>query len=300
MQTIRHLTPGDFDYPARVRALGKVRPSHLSVHGSLKPAFTVAIVGARKARDDAARYAEDLAATLAGMGIVVISGGAHGIDAAAHRGAIDAGGRTWAVAGTGSNHVFPANHDGLYDEIVRSGGAMLWPFRPEAPAHSGSFLARNRVLASLADVLVVVQAGLPSGALSAANCARKLSRPVWVVAGSPWASTGFEGGAAFLAASRADPNVLALTSTKLFLNSLGGSTVALSDAQSLRWVTTLAALTGAEKAMAEAVSREPKHADELAAAAGLSAGAAATALLTLALEDVVVEGPGGFYRRTGP
>jgi predicted Rossmann fold nucleotide-binding protein DprA/Smf involved in DNA uptake len=91
-----------------------------------------------------------------------------------------------------------------------------------------------------------------------------------------------------------------LTSTKVFLESLGQTAMLFPSACAEPASSLPTTLTDDEKALAEAASREPKHGDELAAAAGLSAGAAATALLTLALENVLVEGPGGFYRRTGP
>ena len=134
---------------------------------------------------DAEGFAHELASRLAGLGVVVVSGGALGIDAAAHRGALAARGRTWAVAGTGHGAVFPEKHAALFDEIARGPGAMVWPFAPEY-RHRSAFLSRNKVLVALADAVVVVQAGYPSGALHAADVARSLGRPLWVVPAPPW------------------------------------------------------------------------------------------------------------------
>src|SRR6185369_346651 len=106
--------------------------------------------------EDARAFAHTLAGAIAGAGGVVVSGGAHGIDAAAHRGAMEAGGRTLCVAATGHARLFPADHAPLYEEIVKSGGAMIWPFSPETRAWTPTFRARNRVLVSLADVVVIV------------------------------------------------------------------------------------------------------------------------------------------------
>ena len=217
---------------------------------------------------------------------------------------MEAGGRTWAVAGTGAEHVFPPEHDELYEQIVQSGGAMIWPFLPSQESRQHTFPSRNRVLVALADVVVVVQAGIPSGALNAAACARAMGRPLWVVPGAPWMPQ-FCGGARLLDRAMQKGGselygVRALTSTKVFLGSLRQSAM-FFPSPSTELVRALpTTLTTDEKAIANAASRDPKHADELAAAAGLGAGAAATALLTLALENVLVEGPGGFFRRAGP
>ena len=174
----------------------------------------VAIVGSREATDAAKRYATELAGCLANRGAVVVSGGAFGIDAAAHRGALGASGRTWVVAPTGHLRCFPVQHEGLFQGIARGPGAMIWPFAPRF-VHRPCFQGRNRVLVALADAVVVVQAGLPSGALNSAKHARKLGKPLWVVPLSPWEAPS--SGSLRLLEDGARP----LTSAHLFLSSLG-------------------------------------------------------------------------------
>jgi DNA processing protein len=219
---------------------------------------------------------------------VVVSGGALGIDAAAHRGALRAGGRTWAVAGTGCEHCFPPQHAELFDEISASAGAMIWPFAPASATRPGGFLLRNRVLVALADAVVIAQAGLPSGALRAAECARKAGKPLWVVPASPWAP-GFEGSRKLL-----DEGIRPLTSIDALVPALGRFS---SDGPLGGEPSAPTNLDPTQSAILRVISIAPLHLDEIALRAYLTIQVTAAALLTLALEAVVVEGPPGFFRR---
>jgi DNA processing protein len=298
MTDLVHLTPLDPRYPSRLRGL-EGAPASLTVKGgSTEAPLVVAIVGSRAATLSAARFARHLARDLAKAGAVVVSGGAFGIDVAAHRGAMKAGGRTWAVAPTGHKLCFPAEHDGLFEEIGEGPGAMLWPFAPEY-AHRTSFLARNRVLVALADAVVVVQAGSHSGALHAATWARKLKTPLWVVPVAPWIAD-FDGSRQLLLAG-ARP----LTLPHLLLQSLGLAAQG-NRAQGPSQTGGLATAWPAEPSpplsehefkVLGAISTAPRHADAISTIAGTSPQATTAALLTLALENVVVEGPPGFFRR---
>ena len=175
---------------------------------------------------------------------------------------------------------------------------MIWPFAPTF-VHRPCFHGRNRVLVAMADAVVVVQAGLPSGALNSASYACKLRKPLWVVPISPWDEVS--NGSLQLLDGGARP----LTSAHLFLSSLGleGSgnrpsspgRVDVSVAR-LEGGPTLR-LSGHEFKILAAVSTEPRHADAISTGAGMSPQATTAALLTLALENVVVEGPPGFFRR---
>jgi DNA processing protein len=295
---LAHLTPLDPEYPSRLKGL-KHAPATLTMQGgALEAPLVVAVVGSRKANRAALWYAARLARALASAGAVVASGGAVGIDGAAHRGALEVGGRTWVVAPTGHLHCFPDEHHDLFAQVARGPGAMIWPFPPHAQTRSG-FLTRNRVLVALADAVVVVQAGPRSGALHTARRALKAHKPLWVVAVGPWLK-GF-GGSRKLLQRGARP----LTSTHHFLGALGllppgnrhppegllagalGSVAALLPAH----------FSEREFKVLGAISTEPRHADAISASAGLSPQATTAALLTLALENVVVEGPPGFFRR---
>jgi DNA processing protein len=257
--------------------------------GSLEADCVVAVVGSRDAHAEAIAFAGELAGQLVDAGVVVASGGALGIDSAAHRGALARSGRTWVVAGTGCEHCYPDDNAALFEEIGRGPGAMIWPFAPDASSFAPRFLARNRVLATLADAFVVVQAGEKSGALHSGGCARALGKPLWVVALPPWIEPlGYEGSLQLL-----DGGARVLTSVRSLLQSLGRPRIGQEE----RPAYLSRSLSADESAIFAATSFRPLHLDEITSAANCSAQAASAALLTLALENVVVEGPPGFFRR---
>jgi DNA processing protein len=129
------------------------------------------------------RRTSAIAGELVAAGRFVVSGGALGIDAAAHRGALAAGGVTFAVLGCGADVVYPDGHGKLFDQIAVDGG-LLSEYPAGTPARSGQFPVRNRIVAGLADAVVVVEARRRSGALITARLAAELGRPVIAVPGS--------------------------------------------------------------------------------------------------------------------
>lgn len=160
--------------------LAGVRLGGLFVAGSLDglAAPTVAIVGTRAPSETGRRLARRLAADLGRAGICVVSGLALGIDGAAHEGSLAAGAPTIGVLGGGHDHFFPARNRELAARMIAGGGAVVSPYAPEVPARPYQFLARNGVLAALADALVVVEAAGRSGALNTASWAADRAIPV--------------------------------------------------------------------------------------------------------------------------
>ncbi|PMS20158.1 DNA-protecting protein DprA [Trinickia dabaoshanensis] len=160
-------------------------PPLLYVSGQLQwlHAPSVAIVGSRNATPQGAADARRFARELARAGLVVVSGLALGVDAAAHRGALDAGGATLAVVGTGADLVYPAQHHALADEIAACGAIVSeWPLAtPAKPAH---FPQRNRLIAGLTRGVLVVEAALRSGSLITARLSNEMGRDVFAVPGS--------------------------------------------------------------------------------------------------------------------
>lgn len=144
---------------------------------------TVAVVGTRAASPYGKAVAQKFAEALAEAGVTVVSGGALGIDAAAHEGALKAGGATVAVLPCGVDRSYPASHRGLY-ERMRKSGCLLSALPCGAKPRPHSFLARNRITAAIADAIVVVEAPEASGSLSTANAAADENRQVFVVPGS--------------------------------------------------------------------------------------------------------------------
>jgi DNA processing protein len=171
-------------YPAALRTLDDPPPVvFLRGAWTAQTALAVTIVGTRNPTAYGENVAYRLGAALAKAGICTVSGGARGIDACAHRGALAADGRTVAVVGTGLDIVYPPEHVGLFAQIVEAGGALLSELPPGSPPHRGSFPARNRLMAALGRSLVVVEAGERSGALITARQAAEQGKTVLAAPG---------------------------------------------------------------------------------------------------------------------
>lgn len=180
---VQLLVEGSDGYPAILSRIDDP-PGLLFVRGELRPcdALAVSIVGARHATPYGKRVASQLASGLARAGYTVVSGLARGIDAAAHRGAIDAGGRTIAVLGTGVLNIYPPEHADLATEVIGR-GAVVSEAPPLAEPHPGAFPPRNRIISGLALGTVVVEAADRSGALITARLAGEQGREVFAVPG---------------------------------------------------------------------------------------------------------------------
>lgn len=174
---------GDPAYPARLRALADPPPVlFLMGRTSLLSRGGTALVGARRATARGRDVAFGLGRALGAAGHPVVSGLALGVDGQAHRGALAGGGPTVAVVGTGLDRVHPRSHASLFRRIAES-GLVVSEFLPGTPALPHHFPRRNRVLAALADRVVVVEAGSRSGALITVDHALDLGRDVWAVPG---------------------------------------------------------------------------------------------------------------------
>ena len=145
---------------------------------------TVAIVGSRKPTDYGRSVTLKLASALAARGVIVISGLALGHDALAARGALDGGGATIAIIGNGLNRIHPRSNQNLADEIVTLGGAILSEYDPDYPVYKNNFLARNRLISALSDVVVIIEAGERSGTLNTAAHALAQGKELMAVPGN--------------------------------------------------------------------------------------------------------------------
>ncbi len=270
-------------YPERLRAL-ESPPELVYLHGRLPDprAPAVAIVGTREATAYGLRVAEQLAASCARAGVAVISGLARGIDGAAHRGALEAGGLTVGVVGGGVDVVSPPRHAALHAQIALTGG-LLSEWAPGTPARPFAFPRRNAFIAALADVVVVVEAGRKSGTHGTVDVALALGRTVAAVPG-PIDSPQSAG-------------------TNLLLRD-GASCIASPD--------DLLALAGAtpratrdpsaefepdERVVWEALGEHALDAESLATTTGIGARQAMAALASLELRRVVHADWAGVYRR---
>ncbi len=174
----------DDGYPTNLRLVYD-RPPFLFVRGALPVPGTraLAVVGTRSASAEGLEQARLLAGALASRGVVVVSGLARGIDAAAHEATLEAGGQTVAVMGTGIRRVYPAEHTELAQRIVESGGALVSQFFPDSPPSGFHFPLRNRTMSGLALGTVVVEASHTSGARMQARIALEHGKRVFLLSG---------------------------------------------------------------------------------------------------------------------
>ena len=290
MQT-NTILPGDAGYPAGVRALE--HPPVLRLRGALGEGRRVAVVGTRTPTPAGERFAFELASELATAGIEVWSGGALGIDSAAHRGAVAGGGRTVVVLGSGIDRPYPAENAVLFDELARSGSAVVSPFADGMEARRPLFFARNGVLAAASDALVVVECAVRSGALNAAGWCRKLGKPVGAVPHAPWEPRG-AGCLDLLARGYA-----AMVSTPAQVLALIG--VAPRPAPPASRQLSFAAPAIADPFQLRIVEAlvEPRALAELAESLASDIPVLAGALLELQLAGAIEESIPGVFRRSG-
>lgn len=291
---VRVLTFLDPDYPARLKTIHDP-PTLLSVSGALRAAdsHAVAVVGTRDATPAGRLVAERLSKGLAEAGLTVVSGLARGIDAVAHRSALEAGGRTIAVLGCGIDRTYPSEHLTLRRKI-EEGGAVLSELALGAYPHAYHFPKRNRIISGLSFGVVVVEAAPQSGSLITARLAADQGRDVFAVPGSVQSeqSRGTNGlikqGAKLVETVRDVLDELAPQFEPGFRECMQDRHAALTGlVQSGR-----RSLEGDEAMLYAALPAEPVHIDELIAKTGLPASSVSGLLLSLELKGAIRQLPG--------
>lgn len=307
---------GDPWYPPLLREI-EGPPALLYVRGTLEPAAPrVALVGSRDADDYGLEVARQLAEGLARARVQIVSGGARGIDAAAHAGALWGAGTTVAVLGCGIDVVYPPEHGELYERLARGGGAVITELPPGTAPGPRNFPRRNRIISGLSSATVVVRAALGSGALNTADHAARQGRPLFAVPGDATAHLS------------AGPNELlrlevakAVTSARDLLLALGwkvppdlpeAAPVAAAplfpertDAAAAR---TRPATTTGDRVLDQGSVRvwqllDPRqalHVDEVAARAQLPVREVLQRLAELELKGLAVQRPGKYFLRREP
>lgn len=283
---IRALTLEDEAYPAPLREIADPPPV-LYLQGELTPAdqWSVAVVGTRRATVYGRQVVERLVGELARAGVTIVSGLARGIDAVAHRTALEAGGRTVAVLGNGVDQVYPPEHARLAAQI-RTQGALVSEFPPGVPPDAANFPRRNRIISGLTVGTLVVEAGQSSGALITADFAAEQGRDVYAVPGS-----------IFSPASQGTHQLLRdgaklIVEARDILEELNLTIVAQQQAarEALPASATEALLMGL-------LGAEPLHIDELGRAAGLAMNELASTLTMMELKGMVRQVGGMSYIR---
>lgn len=189
MYKLSSLRPNSPKYPSKLRDLTDA-PEKLYVKTAgnhwddLINRPTVAVIGSRKLTSYGLGVTEKLVAQLVARGIVIVSGLALGIDAVAHKTAVECGGQTIAVLPSGVNHIYPGSHAGLANSILQTGGALVSEYAPdEKVAYKSNFIARNRIIAGLSDALLIPEAAKKSGSLHTANFGLDLGKDIFAVPG---------------------------------------------------------------------------------------------------------------------
>jgi DNA processing protein len=298
----------DEDFPPQLEAIPQP-PAALFVVGDsgLLLRAQVAIVGSRSAGPVGLATAREFAAELTRRGLLVTSGMADGIDGAAHEAALDAGGATVAVIGTGPDRVYPQKHHELARRIAAA-GAIVSEFPPGTSARPSHFPSRNRIIAGLALGTLVVEAGLRSGSLITARLAGEQGREVFALPGSihnPLAAGCHEligDGARLVQRPQDIVDALAPAARELG-NELAARLAAEPSAKPMSSRAAAEAAGPAWRSdpeyrrLLDAMGYDPAALDDLVVRCGLKAAALSSMLLMLELEGVVAGLPGNRYQR---
>jgi DNA processing protein len=292
---VRVLFPDDDEFPPGLREIYD-GPVFLTVRGALLPRdrAAVAIVGSRRCTRYGIDQAERFAYALAARGVTIVSGLARGIDAAAHRGALQAGGRTIAVLASGLGNIYPPEHEELAAEVARS-GALLSEAPLDGPPLAGLFPLRNRLISGISLGVLVVEAAARSGALSTAHHAVEQNRDVFAIPGR-LGDPASEGTNRLI-----QKGAMLVVRPEDVLEALGPfempQTLPPSDVPSTPDDAPPADLNEVERKLWAAVGRDEVPLDMLIDRTGLSPSEASATLFMLELRRRVERLPGNAYRR---
>lgn len=299
---IRLLLETDEEFPVALQKIEDA-PLYLFVRGTPQAcdAAAVAMVGTRRATEYGRGVAHKFAADLAQRGITVVSGLARGIDAAAHRGALEAGGRTFAVCGCGLDIVYPSEHKQLMADIEQH-GAVFSEFIPTTQPQPWHFPARNRIISGLSAGVIVVEADVNSGALLTATDAGEQGREVFAVPGNIYKPQSHgthrlirEG--ATLVESVADViETLNRQAVPFFTRETEDETPGASQQPSSP-AAVRGDLTVIENRVYLALDFEPRHIDDVATLAAIGAAEVNATLLMLELKGVARRLAGSMFIR---
>jgi DNA processing protein len=292
----RLLRHGDADYPPQLAALADPPPLLYALGKvELLRQPQVAVVGSRQPTAAGRALAARIARDLATAGLVITSGLARGIDAAAHEAAFAAGGTTIAVCGTGLDICYPAQNRALFERIARE-GLLVCEFPPGTPPRAAHFPQRNRVISGLARGVVVVEAAADSGSLITARHALAQGREVFAIPGSPLNPLAagclelLRQGATLV---RGAMDILPEISIKIEANVVAHQQLGLP----IEPRTSAPRLDKDYEMLLDALGFEPSTVDDLVERTGLGPGSVASMLLILELEGRVETRPGALYNR---
>ncbi|MBM4423326.1 MAG: DNA-protecting protein DprA [Chloroflexi bacterium] len=278
----------DAEYPRRLREIDNPPPL-IYLRGELAASdeWAVAIVGTRRATAYGKEAARELASAIASAGVTVVSGLARGVDAAAHVAAVEAGGRTIAVLGSGLDNLYPPEHAALAERISAN-GVLISDYPLGTPPEAANFPPRNRIISGLSLGVIVVEAGDDSGALITAEFAMEQGREVFAVPGN-----------IFNRSSRG-PNRLIQQGAKIALSAEDvleelNLKMAAQHAEARAQLPLLESADDTERKLLAQLSAEPLHADELSVLTSLPIAAVSSALAMMELKGMARQVGGMMY-----
>ena len=279
----------DSRYPEGLKRINDAPPL-LYVKGDLKETdkFAIAMVGSRSSTNYGMQVAERMSHKLASSGLTVVSGMARGIDAASHKGALKAGGRTIAVLGSGLDVPYPASNLGLM-RAIQSSGAVISEFPFGTPPNKENFPKRNRVISALSFGVIVIEAALDSGSLITVGYALEQGKEVFAVPGN--ITSGSSRGTNDLIKKGARLIERAEEVIDELRPQLKG---ALREDQ-LSSEKRLPAMTDDEKTLYNYLDAEPKHIDAIIRGIDITTGRALSLLLSLELKGVIRQSEGKHF-----
>ena len=277
---IRIIIHGDEAYPYLLTEMTDP-PAVLYVRGALDETRRMAIVGSRKCTGYGQRVAADLGSEAGECQVTVVSGLALGIDAAAHKAVLAHGGKTIGVLACGVEQIYPASHRRLAEDMIQHGGAVVSEYPLLTPPYRGNFLVRNRIIAALSELVVVVEASLESGALVTARLALDYNRDVWAVPGDIYRDGAI------------GPHTLITNGATPYLET--GQIATYFDR--LDQPKELPPLDEEQQELLHAISKEGTHIDSIAEVLSLDIAATNSRVILLELNGLVKHEGAGIYRK---
>jgi DNA processing protein len=273
----------DERYPPLLRQIYDP-PAVLWLRGDLVPQDerAIAIVGTRRATDYGKRVAHDFAFELAQRGFTIVSGLAYGVDAAAHRGALEAGGRTLAIFGSGVDVIYPRRNASIAEQIASGQGALLSEFALGTKPDASNFPRRNRIIAGCSLGTFVAEARRTGGALITAWMALEQNREVWAAPAALFAPTG-EGTNQLIRKGYAT----LVTTVDELLDEIEGQLGPSPEPAAQATAAPPPVLNGPETKLYDALTTEPVHLDTLCERSGLDTSNALVYLLSLEFKGLV-------------
>ena len=247
----------------------------------------LAVVGSRRMTAYGKQITTKLVSEISNAGVTIVSGFMYGIDATAHKAAVDVGGKTIAVMPCGIDMIHPQYQESLYNEILENNGLVISEFEGSFPPAIWTYPKRNRIVAGLSKATMVVEAGKKSGSLITANFAKSYKRKLFVVPG-PLTSINSEG---VLQLIREGAGIV--TSTKDILETYNREELIISDNSSKS-----SGLSKLERTILENLQREPMSIDELSRFAKITAAKISTTISLMQLKGLVVEEGGKCYSKS--